>query len=243
MLPPLRTWMGWEPTNSSNSSESRWPCRETSWHIQAPGRHSACRSRRRKLSVSVNLGPVPGQYMTLHLAPFALHRVANVPGQVPSPEANRGSLPCGKPVPVVTGVHNTARYACLALLRHWMRLARSLALAMAGSRIEARIAMIAMTTKSSINVKPAPSQATRLRQASRNTGAREGGRRLEAVFMARYSYSSCLLKQCHRKAGEASPTLLLATILLHQHPTRNVLDRYFSNRKNCATPAIGTVTL
>src|SRR5260370_32816765 len=44
---------------------------------------------------------------------------------------------------------------CFKLLRHWMRLALSLALARAGNNIAARIAMMAITTSSSINVNPA----------------------------------------------------------------------------------------
>src|SRR3974377_1312216 len=43
---------------------------------------------------------------------------------------------------------------CFKLLAHWMRLARSLALASAGNSIAARMAIMAMTTRSSINVKP-----------------------------------------------------------------------------------------
>src|SRR6266478_4392460 len=43
---------------------------------------------------------------------------------------------------------------CFKLLRHWIRLARSLALARAGNSIAARMAMMAITTKSSISVKP-----------------------------------------------------------------------------------------
>jgi hypothetical protein len=43
---------------------------------------------------------------------------------------------------------------CLKLARHWMRLALSLALDNAGNNRAARIAIIAMTTSNSINVKP-----------------------------------------------------------------------------------------
>src|SRR5580698_4485957 len=42
----------------------------------------------------------------------------------------------------------------LRLFEHWDRLARSLALAKAGSSMAARMAMMAMTTRSSIKVKP-----------------------------------------------------------------------------------------
>ena len=42
---------------------------------------------------------------------------------------------------------------CFCWLMHWVCLAISLALFNAGSSIPARIAMIAMTTRSSINVK------------------------------------------------------------------------------------------
>ena len=44
--------------------------------------------------------------------------------------------------------------SCLTLLRQVMRLARSLALASAGNNKAARMAMIAMTTSSSMRVKP-----------------------------------------------------------------------------------------
>src|ERR1035437_8564778 len=43
---------------------------------------------------------------------------------------------------------------CLKLLRHWMRLAFSLAFARAGNNMAARMAIMAMTTSSSIRVKP-----------------------------------------------------------------------------------------
>ena len=43
---------------------------------------------------------------------------------------------------------------CLILLKHLIPLAFSLALARAGSSSDARIAMIAITTSSSIRVKP-----------------------------------------------------------------------------------------
>ena len=42
---------------------------------------------------------------------------------------------------------------CLRLLRHWMRLALSLALDKAGNRSAARMAMMAMTTSSYMRVK------------------------------------------------------------------------------------------
>src|SRR5207245_9755137 len=43
---------------------------------------------------------------------------------------------------------------CLRLLRHWVRLAFSLARESTGRSIAARIAMMAITTSSSIRVKP-----------------------------------------------------------------------------------------
>src|ERR1700743_672756 len=43
---------------------------------------------------------------------------------------------------------------CFKLLRHWVCFARSLALASAGNNIAARIAMMAITTRSAIRVKP-----------------------------------------------------------------------------------------
>src|ERR1700753_3815136 len=48
----------------------------------------------------------------------------------------------------------TPNPTCFKLFMHWMRLAFSLAEASAGSSIAARMAMMAMTTSSSINVKP-----------------------------------------------------------------------------------------
>src|ERR1051325_5527053 len=44
---------------------------------------------------------------------------------------------------------------CFMLLRHWVVLALALAFASAGNNIAARIAMMAMTTNNSINVKAA----------------------------------------------------------------------------------------
>ena len=43
--------------------------------------------------------------------------------------------------------------SCLKLLRHWIRLALSLALAKAGNSIAARMAMMAITTSNSMRVK------------------------------------------------------------------------------------------
>src|SRR5258706_7039170 len=43
---------------------------------------------------------------------------------------------------------------CFKLLRPWMRLALTLAMARAGKSIAARMAMMAITTRSSINVNP-----------------------------------------------------------------------------------------
>src|SRR5262245_47585087 len=45
-----------------------------------------------------------------------------------------------------------ARPHCFSLLTHWMRRARALALARAGSNMAAKIAIIAITTSSSIKV-------------------------------------------------------------------------------------------
>jgi hypothetical protein len=45
--------------------------------------------------------------------------------------------------------------SCFMLFVHWMRLAASLALARAGSNMPARIAMMAMTTSSSMRVNAA----------------------------------------------------------------------------------------
>src|SRR5437868_7688106 len=50
---------------------------------------------------------------------------------------------------------------CFSLLRHWVRLALSLARASAGRSKAARIAMIAITTSSSINVKAADTKGVR----------------------------------------------------------------------------------
>jgi hypothetical protein len=44
--------------------------------------------------------------------------------------------------------------SCLRLLVHWIRLPSALARPSAGNRSAARMAMIAMTTSNSINVKP-----------------------------------------------------------------------------------------
>src|SRR4051812_1952693 len=46
-----------------------------------------------------------------------------------------------------------ARLICFSLFRHWIRLAFSLARARAGKSMEARIAMMAITTRSSMRVK------------------------------------------------------------------------------------------
>src|SRR5215831_16289940 len=43
---------------------------------------------------------------------------------------------------------------CFSLLVHWMRLAANFALAKAGKSIAARMAMMAMTTRSSMSVNP-----------------------------------------------------------------------------------------
>src|ERR1039458_1130320 len=60
----------------------------------------------------------------------------------------------GKRSPLSPAYIFTASPHCLRLLAHWICNARALALASAGNNIAARMAMMAMTTSSSINVKP-----------------------------------------------------------------------------------------
>jgi hypothetical protein len=55
---------------------------------------------------------------------------------------------------IVAGVKRLAKACCLKLDKHCILLAFSLAFAKVGSSITARIAMMAMTTTSSIKVKP-----------------------------------------------------------------------------------------
>src|SRR5678809_485170 len=84
----------------------------------------------------------------LPLSSILNHQSGVTPGQVPVFKGGRNSL--------LSCVYiANARPICLLLLTHAMPLALSLALDSAGSSIAARIAMIAITTSSSIRVKPA----------------------------------------------------------------------------------------
>src|SRR6266851_9770 len=106
---------------------------------------------------------------------------------------------------------NIAMPNCLRLFKHWTRLARSLALARTGSSIAARMAMMAITTRSSMRVnalrpeigdrRPEGGPTSDFRPPSSvlrpPTGARDNNRHLMAfiLFQALHSKLRVLMQK------------------------------------------------